>query len=324
VTSPAVASRVVYIVGWGRSGSTLLTAILGELRGAFAAGELRWLWSRGVISRKLCGCGVPIPECPVWSQVLERLKDAPSDADEMAHVQATRLRSRHFLPELIKMARNGGPDDQLARYAETYVRALAAVSDVTGAEVIIDSSKNPIDALLLERAGVELWAVNLVRDPRAVAASWGRRKRLDDGDDEELRRFSPWSSSVLWTLWNALGFLVGRKSHRRREVVRFESFLADPEAEIDRLVEVCGLSRDGLQLEGRCVHLSPNHLVAGNGDRFTTGAVRINPEDTATLDRPADTLLSSLAALPLTRRYGYRAFGKRRNDDTQADPPARG
>jgi sulfotransferase family protein len=304
-------SHVVYIVGWGRSGSTLLTAVLGELDGAFAAGELRMLWGRGAIGRRLCGCGRVIPECPIWSQVLERLDDAPCTAEEMARIQAQRLRSRHFLPELLRMALHRGPDEELSRYAATYVLALEAVTEVTGAKVVIDGSKNPIDALLLEHAGVDLRAINLVRDPRSVAASWSRRKRLDDGDDAELRRFTPWSSSVLWSLWNALAHLVGRGGERPRATVRFETFLDDPDAEIDRLAALCGLPRDDLKLEGRCVHLSPNHLVAGNGDRFRTGDVMIKPRDTARLERRKDAILSSIASFPLTVRFRYRVFRHR-------------
>jgi hypothetical protein len=306
--TPALAPHVVYIVGWGRSGSTLLTAILGEFQSTFAAGELRSLWTRGVIGRRLCGCGEPIPECPVWSQVLERTKGAPSDAEEMARIQAQRLRSRHFLPELLKLVRNRGPDPELTRYAETYALALQAVADVTGAEVVIDSSKSPLDALLLERAGVDLQPVNLVRDPRSVAASWSRRKRLDDGDDAELRRFSPWTSSVLWSLWNALAVLVGRRSRRSRVVVRFESFLDHPAEEVERLARAFGLDAGDVRLEDRHVHLTPNHLVAGNGDRFKTGDVLIDPVDRIRLERPIDSLLSSIASFPMTLRFRYRAY----------------
>jgi hypothetical protein len=313
VSVPVATSHVLYIVGWGRSGSTLLTAILGELKGAFAAGELRLLWSHGVLRERLCGCGRPIPACPIWSQVLDKIRNAPASAEDMERIQANRLRSRHFIPELVKMARNRGPDAELLRYATTYAMALAAVHDVTGAEIVIDSSKNPIDALLLQRAGVDLRAVNLVRDPRTVAASWARRKNLYDGDDEsELRLFSPWTSSVLWSLWNALAHLVGRRSDRPREVVHFEAFLEDPGREIDRLARICGLTRDGLQLDGRTVHLSRNHLVAGNGDRFNTGLVEIEPRDAAGLERPLDHLLSSIASFPMTLRFRYRVLRRRK------------
>ena len=45
--------------GSGRSGSTLITTVLGQLDGCFAAGELRYLWQRGMVDNRPCGCGAP-------------------------------------------------------------------------------------------------------------------------------------------------------------------------------------------------------------------------------------------------------------------------
>jgi hypothetical protein len=61
--------RVLYVAGTGRSGSTLVAAMLGQLRGAFAAGEVRYLWQRGLSERRPCGCGTPVPDCPVWTDI---------------------------------------------------------------------------------------------------------------------------------------------------------------------------------------------------------------------------------------------------------------
>ena len=43
--------RVLYLAGSGGSGSTLVTTALGQLDGVFAAGELRYLWHRGLVER---------------------------------------------------------------------------------------------------------------------------------------------------------------------------------------------------------------------------------------------------------------------------------
>ena len=40
---PSAPIKVVYITGAGRSGTTLLDILLGELDGFFSAGEMRWL-----------------------------------------------------------------------------------------------------------------------------------------------------------------------------------------------------------------------------------------------------------------------------------------
>ena len=59
------------------------------------------------------------------------------------------------------------------------------------------------------------------------------------------------------------------------------------------------------------MHLAPNHLVAGNGDRFRTGEVNIKPRDTARLERRQDAILASIASFPMTLRFRYRVFRHR-------------
>ena len=61
---------MVYIAGSGRSGSTILDNILGQIGGWASAGELRFLWERGVLGDRLCGCGERFSVCPFWTQVL--------------------------------------------------------------------------------------------------------------------------------------------------------------------------------------------------------------------------------------------------------------
>ena len=62
--------RVLYFAGSGRSGTTVMNTILGQVPGCFAAGELRYLWHRGVVEDHRCACGEPFHSCPVWSQVM--------------------------------------------------------------------------------------------------------------------------------------------------------------------------------------------------------------------------------------------------------------
>lgn len=73
--------KVLYIGGTGRSGSTILDQILGQLDGFFAVGELSQIWERGLVSRRKCGCGMPVPECPVWSPILARAFGGPWTID---------------------------------------------------------------------------------------------------------------------------------------------------------------------------------------------------------------------------------------------------
>src|SRR5438270_11044874 len=89
-------TKVLYLAGTGRSGSTLLARILDRNDGVFAAGELRYFWQRGLLEDRLCGCGEPFSRCPFWSEVMERAfagEDALDAQGVVAHHPAlARLR----------------------------------------------------------------------------------------------------------------------------------------------------------------------------------------------------------------------------------------
>src|SRR6266516_3342272 len=70
-TAATTAQRVVYIAGLGRSGSTLLERLLGELPGVCAVGEVVHMWRRSIVDDERCGCGEPFARCGFWRGVGE-------------------------------------------------------------------------------------------------------------------------------------------------------------------------------------------------------------------------------------------------------------
>ena len=48
-------SKVLYIAGWGRSGTTILGNILGQVEGMFSVGEIRFLWDAETFRDRRCG-----------------------------------------------------------------------------------------------------------------------------------------------------------------------------------------------------------------------------------------------------------------------------
>ena len=66
-------ARVLYLGGFGRSGTTLVERLLGELPGVCALGEVVHLWQRDIRDDERCGCGVRFSACPFWQSVGERI-----------------------------------------------------------------------------------------------------------------------------------------------------------------------------------------------------------------------------------------------------------
>ncbi|MEV7226897.1 sulfotransferase [Polymorphospora sp. NPDC051019] len=304
--------RVLYLAGSGRSGSTLLTTVLGQLDGCFAAGELRYLWQRGILDNRPCGCGAPFAECPLWTRVVAALPAA--DAGRIAAGLRTRLRMRG-LPGLLRRHRAGRtavpahPDD--AVLAALYTALAEAVGPAGPAgPVIVDSSKlPPYGALLDGLPGIDLRVLHVVRDPRATAFSWRRRRSLDGVPGDRLMSRPPvWKAALLWSVWNAATLrLWGRRAPDRYLRVRYEDFVADPAGTTARIAGFAGLDAGELPFTGPGeVRLAATHSVAGNPSRHRTGPVPIT-DDTewiTGLSRPGYLVASAVTA-PLLRRFGY-------------------
>jgi len=314
-------TRVLYVAGTGRSGSTLTAAMLGQLRGAFAAGEMLYLWQRGLAERRPCGCGTPVPECPVWTDI----RTAPSarasvtaavPLDQLDRVEPAalhaRLRARlrlRRLPLFLWRRATGRPPVPPHPADDAVLAALyRTIAARTGADVVIDSSKlPPYGALVGALPGVEVKVLHLVRDPRATAFSWRRTRGLDGAaDPTAMDRPSPLRAAVLWLAWNAAARLFWRGDAYLR--VRYEDLCADPGGTVRRVATFAGLPTGPLPFAAPgVIQLGPTHTVAGNPSRHRTGAVAVVADDEwrTGLGRRAFVLVTLVTA-PLLRLCGYR------------------
>jgi hypothetical protein len=302
--------KVLYVVGLGRSGSTILSNSLGQIEDYFSAGELNFIWRHNVIENRLCGCGRPFRECPVWTKVMDEAFGGMDgvDAREMMRLQASGTRTRH-IPLMLTARGDGVLKERLEKLLINYRRLYEAIGSVTGSRVIVDSSKEPAHGYAMSLLpDVDFYVLHLVRDPRAAAYSWLKKKPQPDTDTREhMARFSPTKSSVLWDAWNASAEALWRRTPERYLRLRYEDFVADPRASLERILELVGVTAE-LPLAGeREVRLGVSHTVSGNPNRFETGAVELRPDrewisEMSSRDRALVTALT----LPLLPRYGYR------------------
>ncbi len=168
-------TRVLYIGGLGRSGSTILDMLLGEVAGVVPVGEIVHLWQRGLRDNARCSCGQPFADCPFWGEVGSVAFGGWERVDAARMVATARAVDRHRrLPTLL--ASPGRLQPELDRYADSLARLFAAIAQVSGATVVVDSSKDPPHGFVLrEVPQIDLRAVHLVRDSRGVAYSWTKR-----------------------------------------------------------------------------------------------------------------------------------------------------
>lgn len=310
------AVKVLYIGGTGRSGSTILDNILGQLPGFFSVGELRYLWERGMVDNRLCGCGRPFRECPLWASVLQEAFGGADrvDPQQMIRLTESRVRGRH-VPKLLATRRSAA-SPAAGSYEGQLELLYQAVRRQTGCRVIVDSSKLPSYGRILENIpSLDLYVVQLVRDPRATAYSWMRKRELHDyGDVRWMARQAPLKSSGFWGLWNAAAEILWRplRSHYLR--LRYEDFVSDPQRVVRRVLQLLGEEAAALPFTGpTTVRLGPTHSVAGNPGRLTNnGEVELRADSEWMLAmRPKDRTLVTAMTWPLLLRYGYPLRGRR-------------
>jgi hypothetical protein len=300
--------RVVLVAGAGRSGSTLLTLLLGSLPGTFAAGELRYLWQRGLVEHRLCGCGKPLPDCALWRTILHQTFDGDVPANIDDAIDAVNwIGNATNLPVMLRRPSSIPPIGDLPVLLSRLYRAVA---ETTGAHTIIDSSKPPTYGWLVGTLpGVELSVIHLVRDPRGTAFSWLNPKAAVDRPKGGLMPRKPaWKSALNWGVWNMATELLFRGRPDRLLRVRYEDLVAEPEATLASVLAFLGYAEVSLDaLEGRSFHRCTSHTVAGNPLRLGNEPTVLRPNAVweAELPTASRRVVTALAA-PLLHRYGYR------------------
>ena len=310
--------KVLYIGGFGRSGSTLVERILGQLPGFCSSGEVVFIWQRGLIDGQLCGCGVPVPECEFWSRVGKTAFGGwdQIDASEMLALQKRVDRNR-YIPSMVAPRLRPAAQADLDRYTDVLSRLYRAIGEVAGARVVIDASKHASTAFLLRRVpGIDLRVVHLVRDSRGVAYSWTKEVKKPEitGDDAFMPQYSPTSSGRQWVAYNLMFDALGLLD--RTMLLRYEALMANPREGLERILAHADEPSTTFDFLGDgWVDLGVDHTVAGNPMRFHQGRLDLRLDQAWTTKLPErDRKVVTAITWPLQLRYGYSQSGKTQKD----------
>jgi SAM-dependent methyltransferase len=305
--------KVLFLAGKGRSGGTLLASLLGQLPGFFNIGELNRLWDWGLVSNFRCGCGLAVQECPTWHAILEEA-DHLLDGRAIAPLATARIdlaqASVVRWPNIVQLlrARPGMVSDwdALFRYTAASSAVYRSIANLTGASVIVDSSRLPIEPVALGLVpDVDVRVAQVIRDPRAVVYSWKRSRLLTDRDNTEyMPKFSASFSTMSWLARNLVVETIRRRSPV--EVVQYDDIARDPAEVLRRLATFAGESAGPMEfLTSETATIAPTHSVGGNPVRMTSGAITIEPdEEWRAAIEGRDRTVATVIALPLLHRYG--------------------
>jgi hypothetical protein len=302
-------TKILFIAGAGRSGTTLADRLLGQQAGWLSLGETCYLWDRALGENQLCGCGQPFRECLFWRDILADAfpGGVPRDHGLVLRDQVERIR---LLPGFANYTGvRGVSDETISEYASLLARLFGGIIKHTDANVIVDSSKHASHGwALCAMSGFEVHVLHLVRDPRAVMHSWQRSKERPEihWKREEMPRLRPTRATLGWIRENYYSERLARRAASFTRI-RYEDVVGDPGSFLGSVSRVvCGREADTSFLKDHTATLHAAHTVSGNPMRFKTGPLALKPDvEWRHAMQRRDRYEVTALGFPLMARYGY-------------------
>ncbi len=270
--------KIIYIIGAGRSGSTILDVVLGNHSNVAGLGELWAMLEPDHRSAGACSCGAEFRACIFWKSVLDTYR-TKLGSRTIAEVRKLRLRldlARHIPSSFLKKRSR-----QFQRYASDNRALYEAIAEESGCEFLVDSTKQVGRGLnLLRCEQLDVYLLHLVRDGRGVM--WSRQR--DDARGEVFRhqalRRLPSFSIAKWTAKNMLSEAIGMVSPERYLRIQYEDLVGQPQTTLAQIGSWCDLDVGELvQSLDNEIAFSPGHQIGGNlRARTKSQTIRLRPD----------------------------------------------
>ncbi len=276
-------TQVIYIMADNRSGSTLLENILSKSADAFSVGELamlkghilkegfgeRWNWN--------CSCGKPFTECTFWGSIVEETYNA--NAEKFSTKIQGKFKPRNLafnaiLPSLSKsklLKVINAAKNRNAVYTLNILYNL--VAEKSGKKFIIDSSKNPVQALAvyLKRKDYDVKVIWLKRDIRAISSSKSKWKAQN-----KKRGKSIFKQTLDVFYYRRLCYSVSQLIDKKDLLeMDYENLATNTHSELQRIFSAFDLPAFDTP---KFMELTEDHTIAGTPNRFTKRPIQYDDE----------------------------------------------
>lgn len=294
---------IVYIVGSGRSGSTVVERVLSSSPDVFGVGEIHALW-RLPLNSLLCSCGKRVPECSFWCDALDASKLTEDDFRRLTLLEKTVIRNKYLLKLRYDLDRIR-KDERISEFNSMQKMIFSSIMKSSGASVVIDSSKAGPRAFVLA-AELDPVFIHTYRDAGEIIAS-SRRPKFEPSTGSYMDRPPILRTAVDW-----IKVEQSARSLRRigSKVARIDylDFSNDPRSALSRSLDLFFPNLvDTINWTGsNSVRPSNNyHSVLGNPDRFDSGDIIVSQQSARQRSRfsAVETLTISTVGGLLSRFY---------------------
>jgi len=300
--------KVLYILGYSRSGSTILNIMLGNIDSMFSAGEINNYLKSAWINDHYCSCGKTASECEFWPTVKKSMeKSLQIDPTEIISISQKLENWR----DLVR-TRFSKTDESKARQ-EKYDRfnseLITTISELQKKEWVVDASKSPVRLnYLVESNALDCSAVHIVRDPRGVCWSLMKatRKNVEAGVQTDLPSVSYIATIKSLYLNAALAERVKRKIPTKQLLVRYDDLTNSPTETIEAIGSMLKTDTSSLlKLVESDESFQQEHNIAGNRLRMKRD-IKLRHEQSWKSELPTfQFFVITLLTLPLLLKYKF-------------------
>ncbi len=241
---------VIYLIGAGRSGSTLIDIIMDSHSQIVGVGELsNWFFRKEKQSKMPCTCGKVLSECSFWQNVFKDIPENLQIPNSKLKINQKKIdflfnRKKYFF------IANKEKEVNLEKYLELNKRIYENILSYSKKRVVFDSSKEMDRAeILVSDNRFKILFLHLVRDGRGTTYSY---KRKHGGIISPM---------LLWGLKNLKAEIFKKRYPQNFIFLRYEDFCQNPKQIIKKILKKVNLDFEPEMLSFReKVH----HQVDGN------------------------------------------------------------
>ena len=277
--------NILYIMGRGHNGSTVLDLILGNHAKIQSVGELNSGLRRGV--DEVCACGNNLAKCEYWALIRTRFEEHYPEVGNAGYAKMLKYLDNFYrMPQILTYC-------LLPRWVDTQYLPMTrflfqAIADSGKSNIVVDSSKEfSRGAFLLSRFPNEAKVIYLVRDGRAILWSYLKRWRKT-GTFDFMRK-----KRKVKFVWPCMMLLIAtfvvtemlaqtlKVFYRGRILtVRYEDVCSSPSEELARIGDFVGINMEDVIARVEAGEsLSIGHNIGGNAMRRSdTGCFTFKPD----------------------------------------------
>ena len=197
--------KIIYIAGYGRSGSSILALILGQHKNIISLGEIGVIFS-ALKNNRTCTCGQKFDSCSYWKELIEDNKYKKNKNQNLNKLENPYLNTAIVIDYIFKK---------------------------TSSEYLVDSTKtswrNLTRPLRLILSGYDVFIIHLKRSQGAVirSASKGKNSELESNLKVKTR-FSKIRTILSYQISNKLTLFYKVLNPKKYYIMNYEELLEQP------------------------------------------------------------------------------------------------